>query len=713
MMISKIKISLLALLLALGLGGCQRDELSSTESSAQGALALTITRADQATSAYDDITLRIYNSSDKLIARYTADQIPEAIYLAEASYRATVCSSEQVEMSDSVEAIYYYGEQEFTVEGGKVSTLEINCTIQNTIVEVNFDESVFERFELEALCYLSLCDEFSLDAAAEGSVPTLQFDSDGYGYFILPEGVDNIAWGFYGLSAEVDYTAEVQSTTAQFSGVIESPQPSTKYTLNFVYTYSPDGYMILNVTLDEGVEEFDDFFGFSPQPTIKANGFSLEDDALSFTGDDLLFDIESISDISRVEIYSEEFAASSTIVVMEDGAPLETLAEALYTPTDTKSGVLALRKELFADFAGYGTKNLSIIVTDNSNSVGSCSVSILVSGLLAPSLDLWNNSAELSAELLLDDVGSVTFALSESGSEEWREVEATLSEDGLYRATIEASWSESLNAADLTIYTPVSGVWAGGDYRCKMIVDGVEYAPITVSAAEGQQITNGDMESSSIKAFSTSSSSSTDWASGNNTFTSDLCSQVSKGGSNCAYLQSKTAVGVFAAGNLNYGQFEMSGFSGSMRFGQELEWVSRPKALRFRYAATIGDETHDDYDLLDGKDKARVYFAIVDWSDRHTVTAGTSGNPTGAWDPASQTLTEEGNIIGYASLFIEESTQGDELYSVTVPIEFYDYLTKPEGPISIVLSCAASAYGDYMTGSTSSRLWVDDFELVY
>jgi hypothetical protein len=31
----------------------------------------------------------------------------------------------------------------------------------------------------------------------------------------------------------------------------------------------------------------------------------------------------------------------------------------------------------------------------------------------------------------------------------------------------------------------------------------------------------------------------------------------------------------------------------------------------------------------------------------------------------------------------------------------------------LVISCAASAYGDYFTGSTGSVMYVDDFEFVY
>ena len=34
-------------------------------------------------------------------------------------------------------------------------------------------------------------------------------------------------------------------------------------------------------------------------------------------------------------------------------------------------------------------------------------------------------------------------------------------------------------------------------------------------------------------------------------------------------------------------------------------------------------------------------------------------------------------------------------------------------PTHIIVSCAASQYGDYFTGCSSSKLWIDKVELVY
>ena len=46
----------------------------------------------------------------------------------------------------------------------------------------------------------------------------------------------------------------------------------------------------------------------------------------------------------------------------------------------------------------------------------------------------------------------------------------------------------------------------------------------------------------------------------------------------------------------------------------------------------------------------------------------------------------------------------------TIPL---DYKTLDQRPTHIIISCAASQFGDYFTGCSSSKLWIDKVELVY
>ena len=45
---------------------------------------------------------------------------------------------------------------------------------------------------------------------------------------------------------------------------------------------------------------------------------------------------------------------------------------------------------------------------------------------------------------------------------------------------------------------------------------------------------------------------------------------------------------VFAPGNMFTGDFNYSGFSGTVNFGKPYAWTARPRALKVRYKAQIG-----------------------------------------------------------------------------------------------------------------------------
>ncbi|MGL5273520.1 MAG: PCMD domain-containing protein, partial [Phocaeicola sp.] len=51
----------------------------------------------------------------------------------------------------------------------------------------------------------------------------------------------------------------------------------------------------------------------------------------------------------------------------------------------------------------------------------------------------------------------------------------------------------------------------------------------------------------------------------------------------------------------------------------------------------------------------------------------------------------------------------DGMIRFEIPIEYF----KNRKPTAIVLVASASKYGDYFSGSTSSTMWIDDFELIY
>lgn len=215
------------------------------------------------------------------------------------------------------------------------------------------------------------------------------------------------------------------------------------------------------------------------------------------------------------------------------------------------------------------------------------------------------------------------------------------------------------------------------------------------------------------------------WASGNNGKTANLCTNGKTAGCNgagCALLKGETAMSVFAAGNIFTGVMEFgTGITemgaGYARFGQKYTFTARPTALKVRIDATLGviDKVKDELKEQvkpNTKDTARIFFCITDWRDRHTVQGGLMSDKTTFWNPAEQSSVAEGKILGYGQIDITKNTAGWK--EITIPIRWYDTTSKPAaGCYSLVISAASSALGDYLTGSTTSAMSIEDFEWVY
>ena len=357
--------------------------------------------------------------------------------------------------------------------------------------------------------------------------------------------------------------------------------------------------------------------------------------------------------------------------------------------------------------------------------------------------DLWANTASFTLSNIPADATSVSVQYRIKGQTTWNDANVTANEDGSRTAKISPTWTEGTNDAGLTIYTvnPETGIFAKKTYEYQLNIDGsiIKSGEFTPANNSGDTIENGDMEGWSTKAAPDNASKTipypnvsgnTFWASGNNMYMASatggkaakLCLQnttkAGRGGNSCAEMSAQKILGVFAAGNLFTGDFTMKGSVGYAQFGQKYTYSARPVALKLKYAATINpiDKVANDAPASKGDiDKARIFVCIIDWNARHSVQSGTSINAKTFWDPATKYSQPEGDIIGYGSYFITTSTD-DTMQELTIPINYYkktDIAPNPEEKYTMIISCATSYLGDYLTGSYTNKLWVDDFEWVY
>lgn len=178
-------------------------------------------------------------------------------------------------------------------------------------------------------------------------------------------------------------------------------------------------------------------------------------------------------------------------------------------------------------------------------------------------------------------------------------------------------------------------------------------------------------------------------------------------GKRAAKLISTEVVGKFAAGNLYTGRFGgLVGFSGAyLNFGQP--YTDRPTQLKGWFKYNPGAVTHNPKGYLDGHatDVASIYIALCSWSDRHYF------NTTDVAGTGIDFSKNNPDIIAYGEVPESElSTPMSDYKQFVIDLKYRDLKKKPT---YILIVASASKYGDYFTGSTSSVLLLDDFELVF
>ena len=166
-----------------------------------------------------------------------------------------------------------------------------------------------------------------------------------------------------------------------------------------------------------------------------------------------------------------------------------------------------------------------------------------------------------------------------------------------------------------------------------------------------------------------------------------------------------------------------------IRFGRE--FTSRPTQLKGWYKYTRGksiDRGEHNVEELNnsGGDKCAVYIALTDneglvdgdgVKTAFEIDNRASDQPEKYIYQYTIDLSEANkDVIAYGSITDEESKGSfDESGNVvwkqfTIDLQYRDLTRKPK---YIIVVASASKYGDFFTGSESSVMLIDDFELVY
>ena len=439
--------------------------------------------------------------------------------------------------------------------------------------------------------------------------------------------------------------------------------------------------------------------------------------------------------ITTLNIFNETAIPGSGIsyedLGLSCGAQVQYQKTCVFNITNLVPMILVLEQMDIDASLIYCQHTFNVTVTDLAGQSTTQPLIFDASKVTLASADLWANTATLALKSIPSNATSVSVQYKKSTETTWQD--ATVSNDKTM-ATIAPEWSE---ASPYQI-NPDKGVFAATTYDYKLDIDGTEFTG-QFTTAPGMTIANGNMDTWYFEdAWYPHSDATTGnlWATGNpgtklikdNSTKNpvNLTTPVEHESKQAAYLKSQLIEGKvlgfvpvtkFGAGNLfvgDFGEIVYSPQGAKVKFGKEYEFTARPTGLKLKYKNTVGNINYigsktgvSESDI----DKARIFVCLCNWSGQHTVDTTKEATYFDPTDPNKQ--ASEGEVIGYGDLQIGETHT--DWTEVTIPIVYNDKINKPgyNKKSYLVISCAASIYGDYLCGSTSNDLTVDDFEWVY
>jgi hypothetical protein len=357
-------------------------------------------------------------------------------------------------------------------------------------------------------------------------------------------------------------------------------------------------------------------------------------------------------------------------------------------------------------------------------------------GLAASSpFEIWAKRATVHADVDASESEgkSIQFSYSSNGSN-WTTVDGVNDSEGTWKAEL-------------------TGLVPSTQYSYRLLIDGTQVGDeLTFTTEAAPAIPNGSFEytskvtGQSFDKFYDPSCGVEEgmykfWASGNGDEQMDGSASMSTvitvvdtnekydgKQSVCAQSQNAAGIGMLAAGNLFTGQFAglVGTEGGKVNFGRP--WTSRPAAMTLYCKYTTDKmnliKNHPDGMTLtsDMYDRAQIKVAIGTWN--YKTYKGDPDSPVQVNTTDKSTFVDfytDGSTIANGDLIIYNDgysvNNGSKVNATTsgwikytIPL---DYRNLNAYPTHIIVSCASSQFGDYFSGCSSSKLWIDKVELVY
>lgn len=702
-----------------------------------------VTRAENDQDALSENCVVYISGAKGLIHKYVGlENVPEQLDMKAGHYVAEAWTGDSV--TASFDKKFFRGYQPFDISTG-LNQVVLNCKIQNTVVSVN-----------PATVDMNLMKDFNIKV--ENSRGSLDFTAENYdsakGYFMMPNGDTNLKVIVSGVNSE----------NKEFSKMImiEDVKRTHEYVLNIGYNprYEEEGGSFVTITVDDSevlVESEVEIFG---RPYVKGVGFDIDKQIVGGSGlfKTQVLKVKAFGGIEHMLLTCEDW---ETLGLVENAIDLKHCTEAVATQTrnsgldwdetyNAEKNVATSFITLSADFLNRLPERdqeyvLKINVTDKYGktieqnvrfAVGEGAIVIddpvtvdepdYTSDLMA----IVSTKATLSGSIVNPDATNPGLQYREAGTSAWQFAPANSTAVAAASKRRSLSKAQILRAPGTKFSVTLTGLKPGTRYEYRPAADGFESTESKFFTTEGTfSIPNGGFEEwgtykGKVPVFGTTkdivipsiagNQEDSFWSSGNqgagaaNMVLTDKYTGMVHSGQYSCRLESKSALGVLAAGNVFSGIFAGTedGTNGILDLGREYDG-SHPSAVRvwanYRPGAKCSVK-ESGLDITDGgTDHGQIYVALV--SD--IVEIHTSSTKRQLMSP------DRSEVIAFGEVTWKGNFGADNtLEMIDIPFE-YNSKAKTVRPKYMVIVCAASKYGDYFSGSVGSVMVLDDFQFVY
>lgn len=730
--------------LSAGLWSCTSEAPFDTEGTGVVHLHTTVNSITTRAYTYDpDKTLEencvIYisrnngNDKDGLIHKWTGTaNIPSSISLNSGHYVAEAWSGDST--AASFTSKFFRGAAEFDIAKGDNKSIEINCKIRNVVASVN----ALTENDLKIMN-----DDYTVTIRnSKGELIFTKDNSEERGYFMMPTGESTLEYTITGTYASgTSYTKE---------GTVEDVLPAHQYNLTFVCDPNEkddtEGGALIQIEIKDE-ELISDNVTVATRPAISGLEFDIDRQQVYVNDEDIPEEMsvrlcafgDGFKDVhimsasaTQMGIPSEQInlvQATANYINQYKDAGIELTAHSYSEKSNVSTAFLKLSRTAVLNLAKQDTEHvISITATDKQNLTTTVDLHIarteaaikVEDPIIVSPIDTERNPMAVMARS-----ATVSYQLSDS-------YEGTPGIE--YRKESDTDWTfvaaATTRAAAHTI--TITGLTPGTTYAYRAACGEFKGEELHFTTETPFSITNSSMEDWSTYQASTllgtktvtlpgSSGDKTTsfWGSGNegsataNMTLTDKSTDMVHSGTYSARLESKSALGVIAAGNLFVGYYvKTDGTNGVLSLGRPFNGT-HPEKLKVyaNYRPASGVKSSDKIDNAvkpsdftdGGYDHGQIYIALT--TQEYEIRT----------KPADRQLLSKDDpcVIAYGQVTWSGDFGPDgSLQEVEIPIE-YNSRANTTRPTHIIIVCSASKYGDYFSGASGSTMYVDDFELVY